>query len=84
VSKEKEDYSNQIPEKVISNIIKIVANKDDVIFDPFMGSGTTPAVASKLEYKYIATDISEKAYNITKNRLSKIENNLFSIWKKEQ
>lgn len=76
VSKEKEDYSNQIPEKIISNIIKIVANKEDTIFDPFMGSGTTPAVASKLGYKYIATDISEKAYNITKNRLSKIQNKL--------
>lgn len=79
VSKEKEDYSNQIPEKVIGNIIKIVANKEDTIFNPFMGSGTTPVVASKLGYKYIATDISEKAYNITKNRLSKIENNLFTI-----
>ena len=43
-----------------------------------MGSGTTPAVASKLGFKYIATDVSEKAYNISKNRLSKIENNLFA------
>mgnify|MGYP003635799143 CR=1 FL=1 len=77
-SKEKEDYSNQIPEKVISNIIKIVANENNIIFDPFMGSGTTPAVASKLGYKYIGTDISKKAYNITKNRLSKTENNLFA------
>jgi len=76
---EKENYSNQIPEKVISNIIKIVAQENDIIFDPFMGTGTTPAVSSKLGYKYIATDISEKAYNITKNRLQKIENNLFSI-----
>ena len=75
---EKEDYSNQIPEKIISNIIKIVANENDIIFDPFMGSGTTPAVASKLGYKYIGTDISKKAYNITKKRLSKIENNLFA------
>ena len=79
VSSQKEDYSNQIPEKVIANIIKIVAEKDDVVFDPFMGSGTTPAVASKLGYKYIATDISKKAYNITNNRLIKIENNLFSL-----
>jgi|TARA_R110000824_G_scaffold84682_2_gene211050 DNA modification methylase len=79
VSKEKEDYSNQIPEKVIGNIIKIVANENDIIFEPFMGSGTTPAVASKLGYKYIATDISEKAFNITNKRLSKIENNLFTI-----
>jgi DNA modification methylase len=79
VSKEKEDYYNQIPEKVIGNIIKIVANENDIIFDPFMGSGTTPAVASKLGYEYIATDISKKAYNITNKRLSKIENNLFTI-----
>jgi DNA modification methylase len=79
VSKEKEDYYNQIPEKVIGNIIKIVANESDIIFDPFMGSGTIPAVASKLGYKYIATDISEKAFNITNKRLSKIENNLFTI-----
>ena len=76
VSKEKENYSNQIPEKVLGNIIKTTAN-NETIFDPFMGSGSTLAVASKLGYKYIGCDISEKAYNITKKRLSKIENNLF-------
>ena len=76
VSSEKEDYTNQIPEKVIGNIIKTTA-KNEVIFDPFMGSGTTLAVASKLGHKYIGCDISPKAYEITKNRLKKIENNLF-------
>lgn len=77
VSSEKEDYSNQIPEKVIANIIKTTSEKEK-IFDPFMGSGTTLAVASKLGFKYIGTDISEKAYKITKERLNKIENNLFA------
>lgn len=77
-SSEKLDYSNQIPEKIISNIIKITAEENDTIFDPFCGSGTTPAVASKLGFKYIATDISEKAYDITTKRLRKIENNLFN------
>ena len=43
-----------------------------------MGSGTTLAVASKLGFKYIGCDISKKAFNITKQRLSKIENNLFN------
>ena len=43
-----------------------------------MGSGTTLAVASKLGIEYIGTDISEKAYKITKERLNKIENNLFA------
>jgi len=77
VSKEKEDYSCQIPEKVIERIIKTTADKE-VIFDAFMGTGTTLAVASKLGYKYIGCDISKTAYNITKKRLRKIENNLFS------
>jgi len=77
VSSQKEDYSNQIPEKVIGNIIK-TTSENEKIFDPFMGSGTTLAVASKLGIKYIGTDISEKAYKITKERLNKIENNLFA------
>jgi DNA modification methylase len=78
VSKEKEDYHNQIPEQVINNVIKIVASEGDVIFDPFMGSGTTPAVASKLNFKYIATDISKKAFAISSKRLQKIKTNLFN------
>ena len=77
VSSQKEDYSNQNPEKVIGNIIK-TTSENEKIFDPFMGSGTTLAVASKLGIKYIGTDISEKAYKITKERLNKIENNLFA------
>ncbi len=70
VSKEKEDYYNQIPEKVIDNIINIVAKDEDIIFDPFMGSGTTLKVANDLGYNYIGTDICNKAYDITKNRLN--------------
>ena len=44
-----------------------------------MGSGSTLAVASKLGFKYIGCDISEKAYNITKKRLSKIENEFIPL-----
>tara|TARA_Y100001938_G_C8078378_1_gene427551 strand:- start:358 stop:1035 length:678 start_codon:yes stop_codon:yes gene_type:complete len=76
VSKEKEDYYNQIPEKVIGNIIKIVANDGDLIYDPFLGSGTTAAVAYKLGYDYIGTDICEKAIDVSTNRLNKICNTL--------
>tara|TARA_R100000388_G_scaffold341_4_gene655 strand:+ start:454 stop:1164 length:711 start_codon:yes stop_codon:yes gene_type:complete len=77
VSSEKEDYYNQIPEKIISNIIKTTADENNVIFEPFMGSGTTPAVALKLGYNFVATDISEKAFKITNNRINKLKNTLF-------
>tara|TARA_R110000765_G_scaffold98842_1_gene185658 strand:- start:29 stop:418 length:390 start_codon:yes stop_codon:yes gene_type:complete len=72
VSKEKEKYSNQIPEKVIENIINIAAIENDIIFDPFCGSGTTLAVSKKLKRKYFGCDISESAVNITNKRLKKI------------
>ena len=71
VSKEKEQYSNQIPEKVIENIINIAANENDIIFDPFCGSGTTLAVAKKLNKKYFGCDVSEMAVSITNKRLKK-------------
>ena len=77
ISKQKESYCTQIPEAVIGNIIKTTVN-NETIYDPFMGTGTTLAVASKLGHKYIGCDISKKAYDITKNRLTKIENNLFN------
>jgi len=72
VSKEKEQYSNQIPEKVLENIINIAATENDVIFDPFCGSGTTLAVAKKLNKNYFGCDISEIAVDITKKRLQSI------------
>ena len=71
VSKEKEQYSNQIPEKVIENIINIAATENDIIFDPFCGSGTTLAVAKKLNKKYFGCDVSEMAVSITNKRLKK-------------
>ena len=77
VSKQKENYCTQIPEKIISNIIQTTA-KDEIIFDAFMGTGTTLAVASKLGYKYIGCDVSPTACKITKKRLYNIENNLFN------
>ena len=76
-AEQKENYSNQIPEQVIGNIKKTTAD-DELIFDAFMGTGTTLAVASKLGYKYIGCDISNKAYKITEKRLKNIENNLFN------
>jgi len=49
VSEEKQPYTNQIPEEVIGRIIKTTATEGTVIVDPFNGSGTTIAVAKKLE-----------------------------------
>lgn len=67
-----EDTWNCKPKKLIKRIIKASSNEGDVVFDPFMGSGTTLVVAKELNRNYIGCDIQEKAVKITKERLKGI------------
>ena len=54
-----------------SRIIKAASNKDEIILDPFMGSGTTAVVAKKLGRKYIGYEINKEYIDISKKRLKK-------------
>jgi DNA modification methylase len=79
VSKEKiEGYTNQIPEEVISRIIRIAARPGDVIVDPFAGTGTTAAVAMKLDRQYRTADINPVALQLTEARLSIVQREMES------
>lgn len=70
VSKEKiKEYTNQIPQEVISRIIKTTSKETDTIVDPFCGTGTTPFIANKLGYNFRAYDINELAIELTNKRL---------------
>jgi len=70
VSSEKRGYVNQIPEEVISRILLTTVPQGDLVFEPFCGSGTTSAVARRLGYPSIATDVSETAISVASDRLS--------------
>ncbi len=65
-------YPTQKPKKLLERIIKASSNPGDIIFDCFMGSGTTQAVAMKLGRKFIGTDINMGAIQTTTKRLLKI------------
>jgi site-specific DNA-methyltransferase (adenine-specific) len=69
VSKEKTEHPCQIPEEIIKRIILTTAKNDELIIDPFAGSGTTLKVAKELGYSYIGYEIDENYTNIIKNRL---------------
>ena len=71
--KEYTGYPTQKPEKLLDRIIKASSNKGDLVLDPFMGSGTTLAVAAKLERQFIGIDHSVQACKIAKKRLGDIE-----------
>ena len=62
-------YPTQKPESLLERIIKASSNPGDVVFDCFMGSGTTQAVAMKLGRKFIGADINLGAVQTTTKRL---------------
>ena len=72
-AKERTDYPTQKPETLLERIIKASSNPGDIVFDCFMGSGTTQAVAMKLGRCFIGADINLGAVETTTKRLLNIE-----------
>jgi adenine specific DNA methylase Mod len=70
-AKERIGYPTQKPEALLDRIIKASSNKGDVVLDPFMGGGTTIAVADKLNRQWIGIDQSPMAVKVTELRLQK-------------
>ncbi|MBQ3022117.1 MAG: site-specific DNA-methyltransferase [Clostridia bacterium] len=68
-SNEKLDYPTQKPEALIHRIIRSFSKTGDIVFDCFMGSGTTQAVAMKLGRRFIGADINLGAIQTTTKRL---------------
>jgi DNA modification methylase len=69
-SKEKIGYPTQKPLKLLERIIAMSSNEGDVVLDPFIGGGTTVAVADKLNRKWIGIDQSVAAIKVTEARMT--------------
>lgn len=72
VANERQNYPTQKPEKLLERIINASTEPGDIVFDCFMGSGTTQAAALKSGRKFIGSDINLGAIQTTTKRLSKI------------
>ncbi|MEJ5299682.1 MAG: site-specific DNA-methyltransferase [Thermodesulforhabdaceae bacterium] len=66
---ENTEHPTQKPEKLLAKIILASSNPGDVILDPFLGSGTTSVVASKLGRHYIGIEIDEHYCCIAEKRI---------------
>lgn len=70
-AEERIDYPTQKPESLLNRIILSSSNPGDLVLDAFAGSGTTLAVAEKLERRWIGIDCGKLAiYTIQKRMLS--------------
>lgn len=70
-AKERVGYPTQKPLSLLERIIELVTEQNDVILDPFCGSGTTCVAAKLTERKYIGIDQSEEALTLAQTRLDK-------------
>ncbi|PAF54981.1 site-specific DNA-methyltransferase, partial [Mycoplasmopsis agassizii] len=68
-------YPTQKPEKLIERIIDASSKEGDLVFDCFMGSGTTQAVSLKKKRRFIGADINLGAIQTTSRRLINFLNN---------
>lgn len=63
------------PEQLASDHIISWSNENDIVFDPFMGSGTTAKMAMLNNRKFIGCELSENYCEIIKERLDNVERN---------
>ena len=67
----KKVHSTQKPESLLLRILLASTNKNDFVFDPFLGTGTTAVVAKKLGRNYFGIEREKKYFNTAKQRLEK-------------
>lgn len=67
------------PEPVVEQIIKLTTDKNDIVLDPFVGSGTTAIVAKRLNRRYIGIDINGAYCDMARKRLKSLESKQSTI-----
>jgi len=73
---ERVDYPTQKPEALLDRIIKAGTKPGGLVFDGFMGSGTTQAVAMRIGRRFIGADINLGAIQTTTKRLIEVANDV--------
>ena len=68
-----EGHGATFPEKLISTILENFSKKKDIIYDPFIGTGTTAVVSKKLGRNFIGSEISKKYYKECNKRIKEAD-----------
>jgi site-specific DNA-methyltransferase (adenine-specific) len=66
---ENTDHPTQKPEKLLAKIILASSNENDLVFDPFLGSGTTAVTSKKLNRKFCGVEVDEVFASLALKRL---------------
>jgi len=72
------------PEELPNRLIQLYSFKNDIILDPFMGSGTTAVVAIKTKRNYIGYDINEEYIKLANNRIKNVIEESVSLFESNE
>ncbi|MGP1514465.1 MAG: DNA-methyltransferase [Bacteroidales bacterium] len=67
----KTTHKTEKPESLLERIISLGSKENDLILDPFLGSGTTGVVAKRLNRNFIGIEIDKQYFDIAKERINK-------------
>lgn len=70
-NKYRDEHPCQLPIHLLERIILMSTDENDLVLDPFVGTGTTVVAAKRLGRRYIGIDIDDKYVTITKDKLSR-------------
>jgi len=70
VARERTGYPTQKPELLIQRLVEALTDPGELVLDPYVGSGTTPAVCARLGRSVVGIDSNPEAIEITRRRLA--------------
>jgi len=81
-NKYREKHPCQLPVHLMERLVLMATDENDIVLDPFVGTGTTVIAAKRLGRRYIGIDIDEKYVDIANNKLSeeKADSKIGNVW----
>jgi site-specific DNA-methyltransferase (adenine-specific) len=73
MSSQKMTHSCEKPVALLKDLIEELSNSGEIVFDPFMGSGSCGVASVELDRKFVGIEIDQKYYDITKSRLEEVK-----------
>jgi site-specific DNA-methyltransferase (adenine-specific)/modification methylase len=71
-------HPTQKPVRLLKHLINIATNQKDVVFDPFMGVGSTGVAAVEMGRQFIGVEIDEAYFEVAQKRLGEVQLDLLS------
>ena len=67
------EHPAPFPEELVETLMLNTTDENDIVLDPYMGSGTTAVVAKKLKRNYIGIEISKEYCKIAEERINNLK-----------